>query len=130
MTTWQRGGRVGRKQNESLIILIGLEDSLDQHFMRNPKDFFRREIESTVLNPLNNTIVKRHLICAAAEQPIKTDEPLVQDAVVRAVVDELVEDASLLLTADENYWVGARKYPHREVDLRGTGQTFVIRNNI
>ena len=129
MTTWQRGGRVGRKQNESLIILIGLEDSLDQHFMRNPKDFFSREIESTVLNPLNNTIVKRHLICAAAEQPIKTDELLVQDADVRAIVDELVEEASLLLTADENYWVGARKYPHREVDLRGTGQTFVIRNN-
>ncbi len=128
MTTWQRGGRVGRKQNESLIILVALEDSLDQHFMRNPKDFFSREVESTVLNPLNRTIVKRHLICAAAEQPIKTDELLVQDAAVREVVDELVEEASLLLTADGNYWVGARKYPHRDLDLRGTGQTFVIRN--
>jgi DEAD/DEAH box helicase domain-containing protein len=53
----------------------------------------------------------------------------VQDSVVREVVNELVEEASLLLTADENYWVGSRKYPHREVDLRGTGQTFVIRNN-
>ncbi len=129
MTTWQRGGRVGRKQNESLIILIALEDGLDQHFMRNPKDFFSREVEATVLNPSNKTIVKRHLICAAAEQPIKTDELLVQDAAVREVVNELVEEASLLLTADENYWVGSRKYPHREVDLRGTGQTFVIRNN-
>ena len=129
MTTWQRGGRVGRKQNESLIILVALEDSLDQHFMRNPGDFFSREVEATVLNPLNRTIVKRHLICAAAEQPIKTDEPLVQDAAVREVVDELVQEASLLLTADGNYWVGSRKYPHREVDLRGTGQTLVIRNN-
>jgi len=129
MTTWQRGGRVGRKQNESLIILVALEDSLDQHFMRNPQDFFSREVESTVLNPLNKTIVKRHLICAAAEQPIKTDERLVQDAAVLEVVNELVAEASLLLTADENYWVGSRKYPHREVDLRGTGQTFVIRNN-
>ena len=129
MTTWQRGGRVGRKQNESLIILVALEDSLDQHFMRNPKDFFSREIEATVLNPSNKTIVKRHLICAAAEQPIKTDEVIVGDAAVREVVAELVEEASLLLTADEKYWVGARKYPHREVDLRGTGQTFIIRNN-
>ncbi|KPK00161.1 MAG: DEAD/DEAH box helicase [Desulfobacterales bacterium SG8_35] len=129
MTTWQRGGRVGRKQNESLIILVALEDSLDQHFMRNPQDFFSREVESTVLNPANKTIVKRHLICAAAEQPLKTDEPFVQDAAVRQVVHELAEEASLLLTADEKYWVGARKYPHREVDLRGSGQTFVIRNN-
>ena len=129
MTTWQRGGRVGRKENESLIILVGLEDSLDQHFMRNPKDFFDREVESTVLNPRNKTIVKRHLICAASEQPIKTDELLIQDPGVLEVVEELVAEASLLLTADGKYWVGARKYPHREVDLRGTGQTFVIRNN-
>ena len=129
MTTWQRGGRVGRKLNESLIIMVALEDSLDQYFIRNPKDFFSREVEATVLNPLNNTIMKRHLICAAAEQPIKTDELLVRDRVVRKVAVELMEEASLLLTADENYWVGARKYPHREVDLRGTGQTFVIRNN-
>src|SRR5210317_2327798 len=85
MTTWQRGGRVGRKENESLIILIALEDSLDQHFMRNPKDFFDREVEATVLNPSNKTIVKRHLICAAAEQPIKTDELLVGDTAVRDV---------------------------------------------
>ena len=126
MTTWQRGGRVGRKQNESLIILIGLEDSLDQYFMRNPKDFFSREVEATVLNPLNKTIVRNHLICAAAELPLKTDEPLIQDDVVREIVAELAEEASLLLTADGNYWVGARKYPHREIDLRGTGQTFVV----
>ena len=130
MTTWQRGGRVGRKQNESLIILIGLEDSLDQYFMRNPQDFFSREVEATVLNPLNKTIVRNHLICAAAELPLKTGEPLIQDAVVREIVAELAEEACLLLTADGNYWVGARKYPHREIDLRGTGQTFVIRNKI
>ena len=129
MTTWQRGGRVGRKQNESLIILIALEDSLDQHFMRNPGDFFSREVESTVLNPANKTIGRIHLICAAAEQPIKTDEPLVQDPSVRELVYELVSEASLFLTADEKYWVGSRKYPHREVDLRGSGQTFIIRNS-
>ena len=128
MTTWQRGGRVGRKLNESLIILIALEDSLDQHFMRHPEDFFRREVEATVLNPANKKIARLHLICAAAEQPIKTDEQLVQDLFVRETVTELAEEASLLLTADEKYWVGSRKYPHREVDLRGSGQTFVIRN--
>ncbi|MBW2466073.1 MAG: DEAD/DEAH box helicase [Deltaproteobacteria bacterium] len=130
MTTWQRGGRVGRKENESLIILLGIEDSLDQHFMRNPKDFFSREVEATVLNPANKTIVRRHLICAAAEQPIKTDEPLVQDENIRKIVEALTAEASLLLTADGKYWVGSRKYPHREVDLRGSGQTFVIRNQV
>ena len=128
MTTWQRGGRVGRKENESLIIMLGLEDSLDQHFMRNPRDFFSRDVEATVLNPFNRSIIRLHLVCAAAEQPIRTDEPFIADDRVREVVDELAGDAELLLTADEKFWVGVRKYPHREVDLRGTGRTFVIRN--
>jgi DEAD/DEAH box helicase domain-containing protein len=128
MATWQRGGRVGRKQNESLIVLVAQEDSLDQHFMRNPTDFFERSVEATVLNPLNRTIMKRHLVCGAAELPIATNEALVQEEAVKAVIEELEADASLLLSADGSHWVGARKYPHREVDLRGTGQSFVIRN--
>jgi DEAD/DEAH box helicase domain-containing protein len=68
------------------------------------------------------------VICAAAEQPLRIDEPLVQDEKIGEIITELVSDASLLLTADGNYWVGARKYPHRELDLRGSGRTFVIRN--
>jgi DEAD/DEAH box helicase domain-containing protein len=55
---------------------------------------------------------------------------MVREEPVQQAVAELVDDASLLLTADSRYWVGARKYPHREVDLRGTGQTFVIRNKV
>jgi DEAD/DEAH box helicase domain-containing protein len=128
MTTWQRGGRVGRKQNESLIVLVAQEDSLDQHFMRNPADFFKRSVEATVLNPLNRSIMKRHLVCAAAEMPIATNEALVQDETVKGVITELETEASLLLSADGSHWVGARKYPHREIDLRGTGQSFVIRD--
>jgi DEAD/DEAH box helicase domain-containing protein len=128
MTTWQRGGRVGRKQNESLIMLVAQEDSLDQHFMRNPADFFERSVEATVLNPLNRSIMKRHLVCSAAELPIATNESLVQIETVKDVIEELAAEALLLLSADGSHWVGARKYPHREVNLRGTGQSFVIRN--
>ena len=128
MTTWQRGGRVGRQENESLILLVAQEDSLDQHFMRNPADFFGRSVEATVLNPLNRSIMKRHLICAAAELPIATHEILVQEETTKAVIEELAAEASLLLAADGSHWVGARKYPHREVDLRGTGHSFVILN--
>ena len=36
MATWQRGGRVGRRQRDSLVILVGQEDALDQYFLRHP----------------------------------------------------------------------------------------------
>ena len=72
--------------------------------------------------------MKRHLTCAAAELPIATNELLVQEETTKAVIEELAAEASILLAADGSHWVGARKYPHREVDLRGTGHSFVIRN--
>ncbi|NOR23960.1 MAG: DUF1998 domain-containing protein, partial [Desulforhopalus sp.] len=123
----QRSGRVGRRQRDSLIILIGQEDALDQHFMRNPQDFFERKVESAVLNPINEIIMKRHLLCAAAETPLLQSEPLLGNEDVLQAVSEMTEKADLFLTADGSMWCTGRKYPHREVNLRGTGQTFLIR---
>ena len=127
MSTWQRSGRVGRRQRDSLIILVAQEDALDQHFMRNPQDFFGRKVESAVLNPINEIIMKRHLLCAAAETPLLQSEPLLGNEDVLQAVSEMTEKADLFLTADGSMWCTGRKYPHREVNLRGTGQTFLIR---
>ena len=127
MSTWQRSGRVGRRQRDSLILLVAQEDALDQHFMRNPQDFFGRKVESAVLNPINEIIMKRHLLCAAAETPLLQSEPLLGNEDVLQAVSEMTEKADLFLTADGSMWCTGRKYPHREVNLRGTGQTFLIR---
>ncbi|MBU1041443.1 MAG: DEAD/DEAH box helicase, partial [Proteobacteria bacterium] len=45
MATLQRGGRVGRAQQESAVVLVAQEDALDQYFMRHPEDFFARPAE-------------------------------------------------------------------------------------
>ncbi|MBC8316679.1 MAG: DEAD/DEAH box helicase [Desulfobulbaceae bacterium] len=127
MSTWQRSGRVGRRQRDSLVVLVGQEDALDQHFMRNPKDFFERNVESAVLNPANETIMKRHMLCAAAESPLVQSELFLNDEKVLQVVNEMTESADLFLTADGSMWCTGRKYPHREVNLRGTGKSFAIR---
>ena len=34
--TWQRGGRVGRQDRASLIVLLAGPDALDQYFMKHP----------------------------------------------------------------------------------------------
>lgn len=126
MATWQRSGRVGRRQRESLTILIGQEDALDQYFMRNPTDFFDRDIEAAVLNPANRVIMERHLVCAAAERPIAVDDPLL-DGPAEYAVSEMADSGALLLGADGREWFTNRKYPHRQVDIRGGGLSFVIR---
>jgi DEAD/DEAH box helicase domain-containing protein len=127
MATWQRGGRVGRRQRESLIILVGHEDALDQYFLRHPEDFFNRAVESAVLNPENEMIAERHLLCAAAERPIPAADPLLAPAAVGRAVARMAARGDLLLGADGKHWFTGRKYPHREVDLRGSGRPFLIR---
>ena len=42
INTWQRGGRVGRADQESVVIMLAQPDALDQYFMRHPQNFFSR----------------------------------------------------------------------------------------
>jgi DEAD/DEAH box helicase domain-containing protein len=126
MATWQRAGRVGRAMKESLLVMIGHEDALDQHFMRNPADFFERDIEPVVLNPFNPAIMKAHLTCMAAEAPLSRDDPsfVVDDYL--PWLDQLTMSGDLLQSATGNTWFAARKYPQQQVSLRGGGIRYTI----
>jgi len=146
MATRQRGGRVGRGGQESLVVLIGHEDALDQNFMRHPDDFFSRSVEPVVLDPENTTIAASHLVCAAAEIPLikdeknrdeknretkKNDEQNFQGNIFRpekyaSLLCTLTAAGKLLQSADGNTWFSARKYPQRKISLRGVGNSFLL----
>jgi DEAD/DEAH box helicase domain-containing protein len=126
VSTWQRGGRVGRGGQDSAIILIAGEDALDQYFMRNPHDFIQRTPEAAVVNPFNTEIVGKHLICAATELPLSIDEPFLNEKPVQKRVAELEARGKLLRSADGKRLFSTRKAPHRHIDLRGAGKRFSI----
>lgn len=126
MSTLQRGGRVGRAQQESAVVLVAGEDALDQYFMSHPEDFFSRPAEKAVVNPWNEVILARHLECAAAELPLSARDPWLAPAHAQEALRVLAGQGRLLLSADGSRWLAARKRPQRLVDLRGTGRSFVI----
>ena len=126
VATWQRGGRVGRSGQESTLVLIAGEDALDQYFMRHPENFLKREPEAAVVNPYNTEIMSRHIICAAAEMPLKTNEPFMLDEYVKNAVLGLEESGALLKSGDGTELYSSRLAPHRHVDLRGTGSRYNI----
>lgn len=128
MQTLQRSGRVGRKCRDSLTVLVGGEDALDQYFLRHPREFFNREVERAVLNPENPVIMERHLLCAAAERPLAREEAILAGKGVRECLEKMAADGNLLLGADGRQWFTNRRYPHRQVELRGSGRSFFIRN--
>ena len=126
VSTWQRAGRVGRSGQDSALVLIAGDDALDQFFMRNPGDFINREPESAVVNPFNSHILAKHLECAAAELPLKADEPMVTKKETRASIEFLEETGLLLRSADGSELYARRKLPHRDVGIRGTGNRYQI----
>ncbi|OGN89643.1 MAG: hypothetical protein A2Z74_00490 [Chloroflexi bacterium RBG_13_46_9] len=64
-STWQQAGRSGRGKEKALSVLIGLDNPLDQYFMRHPDFFFHRAYENALVNPENTYILRAHLLCAA-----------------------------------------------------------------
>ncbi|BBO73675.1 hypothetical protein DSCW_10920 [Desulfosarcina widdelii] len=126
VATWQRGGRVGRSGRESAVVLVAGEDALDQFFIRHPEQLVERPAEAAVVNAANADVMDRHLVCAAAELALKTDDPMLKPEAFRAGIDRLVTDGRLYLSADGTTCYSPLKSPHRHVDLRGSGSRFVI----
>jgi DEAD/DEAH box helicase domain-containing protein len=73
MSTRQQAGRAGRKGGESLAILVAHADPLDQYFMHHPDKFFSRPHEHAIIDTNNPYIVSGHMLCAAAELPLKEE---------------------------------------------------------
>ena len=128
VATWQRGGRVGRSGREAAVILVAGEDALDQFFIRHPEQLVQRPPEAAVVNAANPDVMDRHLVCAAAELALKTDDPMLKLEAFKAGIDRLVADGRLYLSADGTTCYSPLKRPHRHVDLRGSGSRFAIVN--
>ncbi|WDP88116.1 MAG: hypothetical protein HUN05_17385 [Desulfobacter sp.] len=126
MSTWQRAGRVGRKGHDSAMVLIGHEDALDQYFIHHPDVFFNMPQETALINPENPVILSQHIDCAAAELSLRTREDFFKAPGVQAAVQSMADKGKLLQSRDGTIWFSARKSPHREVSLRGTGRTIPI----
>ncbi len=126
MTTWQRGGRVGRSGQESAVILIPQPDALDQYIVRHPETFLRSSYETAVTDPHNQAIVAEHLPCAAAEIPLDVTEVNGWPDSARKALSAATDNGALIRSEDGRRWFAAASYPHRRVDIRGVGPSFTI----
>ena len=124
-STWQRAGRAGRSERESLTILVALNDALDQYFMRDPENFFARNFEAAVLDTANLPIRKAHLLCAATELQLSAADTVYNIRDDEAI-KKLSEEGSLRFWKKEDIWYSRLKNPHKTVNIRETGTTYRI----
>ena len=95
-SAWQQAGRAGRRSGDSLAVLVASDNPLDQFLMRRPEWFFGSPHENAVLDPGNRHILAGHLLCAAWEAPLVTDDlPRFGGEKALRVVKRLVEQGDL-----------------------------------
>jgi DEAD/DEAH box helicase domain-containing protein len=91
----QQAGRAGRRNKDSLAMLICDPFPFDQHFARNPDELFSKPQATLNLDLENELILEAHIQCAAHEIPIYLSDDegyfgtkLAQICKERLVVDE------------------------------------------
>ncbi len=119
-STWQQAGRSGRRGHRSLSFLIGLDNPLDQYYMRHPKDFFGKSCENALVNPENSYILASHLLAAAWEWPLdKSDERLFGPSFM-TMLEELEEKRLLKKRRGRWHIASSLASPAHQINIRAT----------
>jgi DEAD/DEAH box helicase domain-containing protein len=69
----QMWGRAGRRAR-GLAVYVAGDDALDQFFCRHPDEFMERPVEAAILDHESPQIHLAHLLCAAFEGPLSSDD--------------------------------------------------------
>ncbi|CAJ2512283.1 Uu.00g052980.m01.CDS01 [Anthostomella pinea] len=70
----QQSGRAGRRNRDSLSVLVGDCFPADQHYMQNPDELFTKPNCELQVDLGNMLVLEGHIQCAAYEMPIKPRE--------------------------------------------------------
>ena len=70
----QQSGRAGRRNKDSLSVLIGDCFPTDQYFMSNPDEIFTKPNCELQVDLTNMLVLEGHIQCAAYEMPVRPDE--------------------------------------------------------
>lgn len=70
----QQSGRAGRRNKDSLSVLLGDCFSTDQYYMDNPDEIFTKPNCELQVDLENTLVLEGHIQCAAFEMPIRSDE--------------------------------------------------------
>jgi len=119
-STWQQAGRSGRSQGESLSFLTALNNPLDQYFMRHPDAFFQKNFENVLVNPANPYILRAHLLCAAWEKPLQSDDAEIFGSEFLQLRESLAAQGMLRERHRRWYLSPAIAYPAQNVNIRAT----------
>ena len=132
---WQRAGRVGRRGNESLCLMIARSEPVDQYLAKHPERLFGTPKERLALDADNLVILSEQLKCAAFELPFSehaedpnrlSDTTFAEAENAPAILDYLAEESGMLLKRGDTWHWMSDAYPAQDVTLAGADPDNVL----
>lgn len=123
-SSWQQAGRAGRRQDESIVIMVANSSPLDQYLFQHPEFFFEGSPETARINKDNLIILVDHLKCAAYELPFHRGDTF--DGVdVAEILEYLTEERVLHENNNQWFWMNDA-FPAHNISLRSAAQENVV----
>ena len=119
-TTLQRAGRAGRKQQDSLALLVATNDAMDQYLANHP-EYLSNSPEKALVDPNNLLVLYQHLRCATFELPFSPDEGFgpIHPSQLNDIFQAMTAAGEVLSRNNTHYWV-ADAYPSASISLRSS----------
>ena len=117
-STWQQAGRSGRRGEESLTILVGRDNPLDQYIMNHPQALFGRSVEHARISPSNPYVIEPHLLCAAYELPLKSQDQELFGADLVGHLEKLEAEGRLRRRGESWHISPQLPYPANDLNIR------------
>ncbi|GAA5820197.1 hypothetical protein JCM10212_004915 [Sporobolomyces blumeae] len=114
----QQAGRAGRRNKDSLAMLICDPFPLDQHYARNPDLIFTSPFQELQLDLDNPIVLEAHIQCAASEMPVHPEDDALYfgDRLGQICRERLVADDDGFYHCHPRY----KPYPAKTVPIRNT----------
>jgi DEAD/DEAH box helicase domain-containing protein len=114
----QQSGRAGRRNKDSVSILLGDCFPSDQYYMQNPDEIFTKPNCELQVDLQNILVLEGHIQCAAYEMPICPDEDVAYFGKnLQEIADErLVKDEHFFYHCNDRF----RPSPSKFVSIRDT----------
>lgn len=122
INTFQRAGRVGRGHEPASIFMIMQQDALDHYYAKNPEAFFEKSFEDIIIDPENIYISKKHIVCAAAELPLRLNE----FGEKTEILHTMIQDGLLFEAQNGEIFFTNERNPHLKVSIRDAGDSYNI----
>ncbi|PSK33986.1 hypothetical protein B9Z65_8312 [Elsinoe australis] len=117
----QQSGRAGRRNKDSLSVLVGDCFPTDQYFMENPDEIFTKPHCELSIDLTNMLVLEGHIQCAAHEMPVHpdNDEPYFGKLLSEICTTRMRKDDLGFYHTDERFL----PHPSRTVAIRDTSDS-------